>query len=146
MKREILFRGKTQYGEWVEGSYLQTDDNTNNPMQHRPLNLRHQIWSYWSGDWNMGGWDPMDVLPETVSQFTGLTDKNGVKIFEGDIVKYYQPYSKRWEEHIVLWDTNWASFGMFEQGSAYCKESDWVKIQHIEVIGNIHDNKELIKE
>ena len=146
MKREILFRGKTQYGEWVEGSYLQTDDNTNNPMQHRPLNLRHQIWSYWSGDWNMGGWDPMDVLPETVSQFTGLTDKNGVKIFEGDILLSESwgsnTRSKR-KTHIVEWGrVGWLATGY--NGEMKVKpsldtKSDW------QVIGNIHDNKELLK-
>lgn len=127
--REILFRGKTtDTGEWIEGYPFFT-------------------WGMAYISWGMSGERicATKVIPKTIGQFTGLTDKNGVKIFEGDVVKYYQPYSKRWEEHIVLWDTNWASFGMFEQGSAYCKESDWVKIQHIEVIGNIHDNPELLK-
>lgn len=146
MKREILFRGKDIGGKhWFYGSYLKTDDNINECFGGKNINIRHQIVQYEAGDWNLGGWAYYDVIPETIGQFTGLTDKNGVKIFEGDIIRYYQPYSQNWEEHIVLWDMNWASFGMFEQGSAYCKESDWVKIQHIEVIGNIHDNKELIK-
>ena len=143
--REIKFRGKTQYKEWVEGSYLQTDDNTNNPMQHRPLNLRHQIWSYWSGDWNMGGWSPMDVLPETVSQFTGLTDKNGVKIFEGDIVKGISnnPFSMReWGEYAVIWGVDhWHiknTYFTLQELFNYCNNK-------IEIIGNIHDNPELLK-
>ena len=164
MKREILFRGKTQYGEWVEGSYLQTDDNTNNPMQHRPLNLRHQIWSYWSGDWNMGGWDPMDVLPETVSQFTGLTDKNGVKIFEGDIVKW--TFGKHYWEAIIQGVPNSQSINLYaietfhnctkdieteeytyersdsRQGS--CNDITYLS-SRVEIIGNIHDNPELLK-
>ena len=136
--REIKFRGKTQYKEWVEGSYLQTDDNTNNPMQHRPLNLRHQIWSYWSGDWNMGGWDPMDVLPETVGQFTGLTDKNGKEIFEGDI---YNMGDKN-----ILYVVVWRDCGLIGKqlgSTSYAGVEYWK--EKIEIIGNIHDNPELLK-
>ena len=136
--REIKFRGKTQYKEWVEGSYLQTDDNTINPMQHRPLNLRHQIWSYWSGDWNMGGWDPMDVLPETVGQFTGLTDKNGKEIFEGDI---YNMGDKN-----ILYVVVWRDCGLIGKqlgSTSYAGVEYWK--EKIEIIGNIHDNPELLK-
>jgi uncharacterized phage protein (TIGR01671 family) len=81
-----------------------------------------------------------------VMQFTGLKDKNGVEIYEGDIVKYFQPYSKAWHTHIVKWDNLWACFGLFEEGNKWCKESDWVKIKEIEVIGNIYENPELLKE
>ena len=158
MKREILFRGKTQYGEWVEGSYLQTDDNTNNPMQHRPLNLRHQIWSYWSGDWNMGGWGPMDVLPETIGQFTGLTDKNGVKIFEGDIVKthYANAVKSDFIETVVFHNGRFcANSNISETGQWWTSLANGVPhvsfdksvyMESCKVIGNIHDNPELVKE
>jgi len=80
-----------------------------------------------------------------IMQFTGLQDKNGVDIYEGDILSYYQPYAKRTDTHIVKWDDNLACFGLFEKNSEYCQESDWYKIQNIEIIGNIHENKEIIK-
>jgi uncharacterized phage protein (TIGR01671 family) len=79
-----------------------------------------------------------------IMQFTGLLDKNGKEIYEGDIIKYFQPYSNKWDTHIVLWDEKFAGFGMFEYNNEWCKESDWLKIKEIEIIGNIYENPELI--
>ena len=81
---------------------------------------------------------------EPIMQFTGLDDKNGKHIYEGDIVKYYQPYSKRYDIHTVLWDERFAGFGLFKSGNEWCQESDWLKIQEIEVLGNIYENPELL--
>ena len=125
MEREILFRGLSinakNKGEFVYGI---------------PFENEH-------GDWQMIVKNERNYSIEktTIGQFTGLSDKNGTKIFEGDKVKYFNPYSKEWYEHIVLFDKQWACFGLFEQGNQWCKESDWVKIQELEVIGNIHQTK-----
>ena len=89
--------------------------------------------------------DGYEVVPETLGQFTGLIDKDGNKIFEGDIVKYYQPYLEKDETGVVKWDKRWAFFGLFSKDNDWCQESDWVKIQDIEIIGNIHDNPELLE-
>ena len=133
MKREILFRGKRfDDGEWIEGFYF-----------YKYRTQEHGIHCSVSMGVLMDR--AFEVIPETVSQFTGLTDKNGVKIFEGDIVKGISnnPFSMgEWGEYVVIWgvdhwhikDTYFTLQELFNN----CNNK-------IEVIGNIHDNKELIK-
>lgn len=128
MKREILFRAKrTTFNEWVFGDLINYSES-----EIKIIDQNCRCWDILEGGY--------DVIPETVGQFTGLLDKNGEKIFEGDIVKYYQPFANRTDIHIVLYDDLFASFCLFEKDNKWAKESDWMKIQDVEVIGDIYDN------
>ena len=79
-----------------------------------------------------------DVLPETVGQYTGLTDKNGKKIFEGDIFNI--EYSETIVKNAVIEYVGASFYG--STGIDYWELDDY---REIEVIGNIHDNPELLK-
>ena len=136
MNREILFRGtRLCDGKLVNGALVMVKENDESEKYVPNIVISYGPNTF---DW-------FEVDPETVGQFTGLTDKNGTKIFEGDIAKYYNPYSKQWYTQIVKWDKMFASFGFFTEDSEWCKENDWLKIESIEVICNIYDNPELLK-
>lgn len=124
--REILFRGKCG-NKWHYGD-LYTQSNT------------PQIIAY------NKKYDKMDtafVDPETVGQYTGLTDKNGVKIFEGDIVTI--PDTKKMGLPApIRYDYVRATFEVSRSG--YNPLSLIDAREFYEVIGNIHDNPEILEE
>ena len=138
--REIKFRGKSKnVNEWCYGTYIFTDDNTNDPFRTRPLKESHRIVFWVAGDWNMGGWDYEEVIPETIGQYTGLKDKNGKEIYEGDIVTF--------DNHLqgisqIVY--NYAGFDA--ESKNYRTALRPMLNNHIKVISNIHDDPELIKE
>ena len=122
--REILFRAKREdNGEWAYGYYVRLPDAAGSAsMIHTPArnpdesNSSHFIRS------------------STIGQFTGLTDKNGTKIFEGDIVEYEgKRYSINYLPH-------YARFSAVKPNTVFCVFA----YQRGEVIGNIYDNPELI--
>ena len=138
--REILFRGKKQNGEWLHGDLVHYGDKIlvfSENAQNSP--------------------DYYEVIHETVGQFTGLTDKNGVKIFEDDIledikgsvlvVKFGQ--FKAGKDN---WDIEYNPIGfyiLFSDGGTYCinlhGDGYAIKAEDCSTIGNIHDNPELLK-
>ena len=117
--REILFRGKrTNNGEWVEGDLIRLPNG---------ISILANGYAH--------------VIPETVGQYTGLTDKNGKKIFEGDIVKHDFGADQIGVQYAVIkYNSYYASFlvePLYDW--MFCEKND------CEVIGNIHDNPELLK-
>ena len=141
--REILFRGKTSDGEWVEGFYSAEEYNPYiGKIEYIP---RIQI---------IGKCVSLGVIPETVGQYTGLTDKNGVKIFEGDIVKGIEYSVER--IGVIVWIDEIASFGVRyfkKQDPTACENSSILRCTSMgktdefaaEIIGNIHDNPGLLE-
>lgn len=134
--REILFRGKTDKVKWVQGDLFEVFDDGFFIHDKRCHSVK--------------------IIPETIGQYTGLTDKNGKKIFEGDIVHLTD----------VRYDNEWKAVVVF--GNPYCQYSWgwnlqyigkkpkinpdillWVEMEDVqvycEVIGNIHDNPELME-
>lgn len=123
--REILFRAKREdNGEWVYGYYVRLPDAAGAVhMMHVPAGNPDECNATFYID------------PKTLGQFTGLTDKNGVKIFEGDIVEYEgKRYSINYLPH-------YARFSAVKPNTVFCVFA----YQRGEVIGNIYDNPELIR-
>lgn len=132
--RKILFRGKIKgSGEWVEGNLV----NVKWWLDGSPITVIIPTDAYLDPRSGQGTIRYVDVIPKIVGQWTGLYDKNGVKIFEDDIVDVDGiVYVCRWDE------------GNFEFGLVNEKESIGIAyvFPNIEVVGNIHDNPELLKE
>lgn len=118
--REILFRGWT-IGEfrWEYGflSWLDTPRGRGYFINNKRIDER------------------------TLCQFTGMTDKNGTKIFEGDIVK--ENYLIHERIYSIVWDNDYFSLRAESEYTSY--QLDELLLSHCEIVGNIHDNKELLK-
>lgn len=128
MTREILFRGKRiDNGEWVKGFPYITHGG------------EHQI-RYYDSESNIENCSHT-VIPDTLGRFTGLTDRNGVKIFEGDIVRYGDTI------HRVVFEqrNGTAYFGLVYAACETLPFGHYQDLKQIEVIGNIYDNPELLE-
>ena len=134
--REILFRGKKLDGKWVTGSYVRADHHWHNRGAHKD-------WIIIGARAN-GGWFAIQgrcpVIAETVGQYTGLQDENGKRIFEGDVVSHYKT------TYIVGMDEDRGGWYPFACGDGCgCCEVETVQAYNTKIIGNIHDNPELIE-
>lgn len=120
--REILFRGKRlDMDAWEEGFYAHLKDVMRDRESHRIYNRFSES--------DCGAFYPewYEVDPATVGQYTGRTDKNGKKIFEGDIIK-----------------AEWGYQGEVDFDSFIYAMMESTIDDNAEIIGNIHDNPELL--
>jgi uncharacterized phage protein (TIGR01671 family) len=141
--REILFRGKSveqrNSGRWIEGSLVTLDDT------HTFIVPRFESASTLSNDFIVSS--TMEAVdPSTVGQYTGLNDRNGKRIFEGDVIKI--PWRDGYQNRVAIFENglfkarskpdsysvSLVSFVGFDDPELCC-----------EVIGNIHDNPELLE-
>lgn len=137
--RDILFRGKRKdNGEWVEGFYVHVPCGRCSKDEHLIQTIKE--------NGKIG--ELYTVIPETVGQYTGITDKNGKEIYEGDILKF-QMYIKDTEQnykniftHIDEVIYRDVAFRLKDNSCAMCVRDD---IDTLEVIGNIHDIPELLR-
>ena len=138
--REILFRGKrTDNDEWIEGNLIHQTE------YYGSLFDRYHILRV--GEFDYDYYDRALVIPETVGQYTGLTDKNGKKIFEGDIVStdLTRPYNiVEYRDGSFMFNCNDGGEDYYDIMLPILKEAH-TKYEYGEVIGNIHDNPELLK-
>lgn len=148
MNREIKFRGKDEdTGEWRYGGYHKHQIIEICPVKFDgeseedkfPKYIHYIIMDGYA-DWNME--KPIlksNIIAETVGQYTGLKDKNGKEIYEGDIFHCGDTNIL----YIVVWNDNGFQ-GKQVKSSSYCGLEYWKN--KIEVIGNIYENPELLEE
>ena len=173
--REYKFRGKeVDTGKWVYGGLFKEPA----PPQCFEKTLEDKYWIVYPDPRYMPDWNlpykivRTDVDKETVGQYTGLKDKNGKEIFEGDIILTQpfrdKPYSKKYkgkrlkgivkynvkcgddfygcEGKMKYWGAEWCVEIIDKEDYKKFSNYDWGRFFECEVIGNIYDNPELLEE
>lgn len=138
--REILFKAKRiDNGKWVEGYYQKRFD----------LDGSEQHLIFWSKSYTV--WEYAEINPDTLCQYTGLTDKNDKKIWENDIVKN-KKRTEGFDWYKVVWRKDFADFGVEPIKPQFEAKypmglSDELTIygRDYEVIGNVFDNPEMLE-
>ncbi len=143
MNMEILFRGKRKdNGEWVEGYFIKSDDVIN----HGKCYILPTVSDFSYGDngnrIRIGCF--IEVDPATIGQYTGLTDRNGKKIFMGDL-SYYKWARKRVLMSVIFEAGEFRLNPVLKYGFKVWDIRISGEEKNLEIIGNVHDNPELLQ-
>lgn len=136
--REYWFRAKIQTTKtWIEGFYVHVPCGIKNQSTHiiQPIGADGRMSTL------------MYVDPDTVGQYTGRSDVKNVKIFEGDILRVVIGASL-WGIGVVLWDDHDQCYNLFTKvgrSELLCPLGDLGREEYLEIIGNIHDNPDLLE-
>ena len=147
MNRHILFRAKRKdNGEWVYGYYATQSNHAcfQSELKYTSFILKDEFM-----DWGLGGLAEYEVIPESVGQFTGLTDKNGKKIFENDIIaddEEYSTFENTRKGIVKFYHGEFTSFYGQDLLGRDCYDPLYSVCKERYVIGNIYDNPELEEE
>lgn len=136
--REILFKAKRlDNGEWVEGNLITNERNENQKYIGYIFDERNGV---------IEDFDLVEVIPETICQYTGLTDKAGRKIWENDICDRKEKYPEIVTYNKGDWQLDYSyAFGK-EMHSNACNLGFYVCERNcVEVFGNVFDNPELLE-
>lgn len=152
MSREILFKAKRKdwrelpkEQRWIEG-YVIKDDITDQVFIHAKGNSVNE--SDRIGEEGCLRFFAYEIDPETLSQYTGLTDKNGKKIWENDIVICKQEAESNHVNYYIeigFVEMDYGAFGLHRKQGFYRPFKDWLENYEYEVRGNIFDDQELLE-
>ena len=134
--REILFKAKRlDNGEWVEGNLITNERNENQKYIGYIFDERNGV---------IEDFDLVEVIPTTICQYTGLTDKNGQKIWENDICEMV--YDGKIHIYVVVWDKTELDFKGTNGKENYGRNFEYLGCcEEIVVIGKIFDNADLLE-
>lgn len=139
--REILFRAKrVDNGEWTEGYYAKLKWCNN--IIHVVIPDKAEI------DSGNSLLETYEINPETICQYTGKSDEDGKKIFEGDIVGFIDLYSTEsgYSESSCLGEVIWSKEECCFHVTNRLSAESWEVLDECKVVGNVFDNKELLGE
>ena len=151
MNRKILFKAKRlDNGEWVEGYYCKLDETTyciSEDYERHPVPTHHYILQEIMTDWGLPNkFYQFEIDPDTLCQYTGLTDKNGKKIWENNICDRKEKYPEIVTYNKGDWQLDYSYALGKEKHFSACNLGFYAcERECVEVIGNVFDNQELLE-